>query len=390
MIPRTIAPILLRASRSFPVVTLLGPRQSGKTTLVRALFPDHVYINLENPETRRIAKEDPRGLLRNGEARIVVDEAQRDPDILSWIQVFSDEKNEPGRFVVTGSNQPLLGEAVAQSLAGRTSVHYLLPFSIEEISSVGSLPDRDELLFRGCLPRIYASDVNTIDLYDAYFATYVERDVRRLINVQDLGRFETFMRLLAGRVGQLVNLSSLSGDVGVSSTTLGGWLSALEASFVILRLRPYHTNLGKRLVKTPKLYFVEPGLLCRLLQIESPAQVARDPLLGGIYENLVVVEALKGARHRGLDPRIHYYRDKSGFEIDLVREVHRRPFIVEVKAGRTFDPEMIASLRRFRDAHGDVAGASLLYGGENLAPVDGIEIRNHRGTADLLFPGNTD
>jgi hypothetical protein len=244
---------------------------------------------------------------------------------------------------------------------------------------------RDEMLVQGFLPRLYDAGISPGYLYSSYFATYVERDVRRLINIKDLTKFETFIRLLAGRVGQLVNLSSLAGDVGVSSTTIGGWLSALEAAFVIVRLHPYHANLGKRLVKTPKLYFAEPGLLAWLLQIETPEQVSRDPLLGGIFENMVVIEVLKAAYNRGISPRISFYRDKSGLEIDLIREYNRRPFGMEIKAGSTYIPGMTRPLRRFRSLQKNTAGSALLYSGDEALTVDGIKIVPYAETASLLF-----
>ena len=385
MIPRKLSPVLQKAADQFPVVTLLGPRQSGKTTLVRALFPDHIYINLENPQTRTLYGEDPKSLLRDGKEKVIIDEAQREPEILSWVQVFVDRENDPGRFVLTGSNQPALGEAISQSLAGRTSIHHLLPLSLEELASENLLSCRDEMLVKGFLPRLYNAAMSPGDLYSSYFATYVERDVRRLINAKDITKFETFIRLLAGRTGQLVNLSSLAGDVGVSSATLGGWLSALEASFVVLRLHPYHTNLGKRLVKTPKLYFAEPGLLTWLLQIETPEQVSRDPLLGGVFENMVVIEAVKAAYNRGAPPQLSFYRDKSGLEIDLIREYQRRPLAIEIKAGSTYVPDMTRPLQRFRSLQMDLVGAALLYGGDEPAIVDGIKIVPYAETARLLF-----
>ncbi|MFP4432370.1 MAG: ATP-binding protein [Spirochaetota bacterium] len=385
MIARAIAPVILESAEHFPVVTILGPRQSGKTTLVRALFPKHLYLNLESPETRELAMEDPRSLLRDGEEELILDEVQRVPQLLSWVQVFSDRTNRPGRFVVTGSNQPLLSEAISQSLAGRTSLHRLLPLSMEELGREGLLDSRDNLLVKGFMPRLYDASLEPRELYSAYFATYVERDVRRLINVRDLTRFETFIRLLAGRVGQLVNLSALSSDVGVSSTTLGDWLSALEASFLVFRLTPYHVNLGKRLVKTPKLYFTEPGLLAWLLQVETPGQVARDPLLGGMYENLVVVEALKAAHNRGIEPRLSFYRDKSGLEVDMLREYQRRPFPVEIKAASTFTAEMLKSLERFAALGASPPGGAVIYSGPSQQPVRGIEIRNHVEVGELLF-----
>lgn len=386
MIRRRISSVIQRAAARFPVVTVLGPRQSGKTTLVQAVFPDHIYINLENPQTRTHFREDPRTLLQNGTEHMIIDEAQREPEILSWVQVFSDEQQAPGQFILTGSNQPALGEAISQSLAGRTSIHYLLPLSLEELAPEQLLATRDEMLFQGLLPRLYDSDIDPGEMYSSYFQTYVERDVRRLINVRDLTRFETFIRLLAGRVGQLVNLTSLAGEVGVTSTTLGGWLSALEASFVVFRLQPYFTNIGKRLVKTPKLYFTEPGLLSWLLQIESAHQVTRDPLLGGMFENLVVIEALKGAYNRGAPPNLSFYRDKTGFEVDLIREYQRRPLAIEIKAGTTFTSEMITPLRRFASEHGDIAGQALVYGGTERMTVAGIEVVPFFDVAGVLFP----
>ncbi len=385
MIPRRLEPVLKRSAGRFPVVTVLGPRQSGKTTLVRALFPHHAYLNLENPETRSLLGDDPKSLLRDGRETLIIDEAQRAPEVLSWVQVFVDRENRPGQFILTGSDQPALGEAISQSLAGRTSVHHLLPLSLDELASEGLLASRDEMLVKGCLPRLYDAGMSAADLYSAYFATYVERDVRRLVNVKDITKFETFLRLLAGRVGQLVNLSSLAGDVGASSTTLAGWLSALEASFVVVRLPPYHANLGKRLVKTPKLYFTEPGLLAWLLQIESAEQVSRDPLLGGVFENMVVVEAAKAAHNRGMAPQLSFYRDKSGLEIDLIREYRRRPLAMEIKAGTTWVSEFLTPVRRFRALHGNLAGAAVVYGGVERAIVDGIELVPYSETADLLF-----
>jgi predicted AAA+ superfamily ATPase len=342
-------------------------------------------VNLERPDTRALAAEDPRSLLRDGTENIILDEVQRLPELLSWVQVFADRENEPGQFVLTGSNQPLLGETIPQSLAGRTSVHRLLPLSTEELAAAEISVSRDDLLVNGFLPRLYDASLKPGELYSAYFATYVERDLRQLINVRDLSRFENFMRLLAGRVGQLINLSTLSNDVGVTSTTLGDWLSALEASFLVLRVTPYHENLGKRLVKTPKLYFTEPGLLAWLLQIETPAQAARDPLLGNIYENLVVVEAFKAAYNRGLEPRLRFYRDKSGLEVDLIREFQRRPFAIEIKAAATFSTEMLTHLERFRHLYGDPASAAVVYSGPRQPPVRGISVWNHADIADVLF-----
>lgn len=385
MISRKISRHLLKASEGFPVVTLLGPRQSGKTTLVRAVFPNHTYINLENPQTRAFFREDPRSLLQDGDKNLIIDEAQREPEILSWVQVFCDKHNTPGQYILTGSSQPSLSEAISQSLAGRTSIHYLLPLSLEELIEEGISLGRDEMLFKGFLPRLYDASLSPGELYSAYYATYVERDLRRLIQIKDLSKFDTFVRLLAGRVGQMVNLSSLAGDAGVSSTTLSAWLSALEASFIIFRLTPYHKNLGKRLVKTPKIYFTEPGLLSWLLQIESPAQVSRDPLLGGLFENMAIIETCKAAYNRGLEPRLSFYRDASGFEVDLIREHQRKPFAMEIKAGMTFSSEMTKSLHRFSTIIEDLAGSALIYGGDELRRVNDITVSPCSGISEVLF-----
>lgn len=265
---------LERAATRFPVATVLGPRQSGKTTLVRACFPDHEYVNLENPETRRIAGEDPRELLRGGTARVILDEVQRVPELLSWVQVFADREHAAGQFILTGRNQPLLGEALAQSLAGRTSIH---------------------------------------------------------------------------------------------------------------RLLPYHANLRKRLIRTPKLYFTEPGLLAWLLQIDTTSQVSRDPLLGGIYENMVVVEALKAAWNRGEEPRLSFYRDSSGLEIDLIREYQRRLFAIQIKAARTFTPETLRTFDQFRQIGADPAGSAVVYAGPSLDAVRGTPVVNHFETASVVM-----
>jgi len=364
MIPRVIQPALIERSKSYPVVTVLGPRQAGKTTLVRMAFPDFGYVNLENPAIRNFALSDPEGFLRSNPRPLILDEIQRSPELLSWIQVETDERGENGQFILTGSNQPDLSHAISQSLAGRTSIMQLLPLSIEELSANGTLPDRDTCLVKGFLPRVHQENQPVPQAYMDYLATYVERDLRRLINIKDLSRFETFLRLLAGRVGQLLNLSSLAEDTGVSSTTLGHWLSVLEASFIVFRLQPYYANLGKRLVKSPKLYFYEPGLVAALLQIESAEQAARDPLLGGIFENMIVVELVKALWNRGRRDPMSFYRDSNGTEVDIILERQRVPMAVEIKASQTFSPDFARNLLRFTELVPEAQGAQVIYGGD--------------------------
>ena len=279
MIPRAIEPPLRRLAAQFPVITITGPRQSGKTTLARNYFKEFDYVNLEEPETRAYAQEDPKGFLGDHPAPLIIDEVQRVPELLSYIQVCSDEAGRMGQYVLTGSHQPKLKAEVSQSLAGRTAILQLLPLSIAELSEAGISMDRDAYIHRGFLPKLHARPDADPELeYSNYFATYVERDVRQLIHLQHQHEFEVFVRLLAGRTGQLLNLSSLSDDVGISATTLNEWLNVLEASFIIFRLQPYFENFGKRLIKSPKIYFTEVGLASWLLGIKSsdiPAALAQ-------------------------------------------------------------------------------------------------------------------
>jgi len=302
MIDRDLAPVLLRAAGEYPVVTVTGPRQSGKTTLVRGLFPDHGYCNLEHPEVRSLAESDPKSFFELNPGRLIIDEVQRVPELLSWIQVRVDEAGSKGHYILTGSHQLSLHEAIAQSLAGRTALLRLLPFSFAELRAAGHLPGKGEALLRGFMPRVFDDDLEPSFAYRNYFQTYVERDVRQLIQLKDVTQFERFMRLLAGRVGQPVNYQSLGNDVGVSRTTITDWLSILEASFITFTLAPYYQNFGKRLIKTPKLYFYDSGLAAHLLGIENARQLETHPLRGALFETFVVAEVLKQYRHRGRRP----------------------------------------------------------------------------------------
>lgn len=365
MIKRQLADELVARARTYPVVTVLGPRQAGKTTLVRATFPGYDYVNLENPETRAFAESDPKSFLARHPDRLVIDEVQRVPGLLSWIQVLVDETPGNGRFILTGSNQPELGQAVSQSLAGRTSLLYLLPLSLEELAAHGASLDRDDCLVRGFLPRVRQENQEPGQAYLDYLSTYVERDMRRLVNVRDLSKFETFLRLLAGRVGQILNASSLSADVGLSATTIASWISILEASFIVFRVQPYHANIGKRLVKSPKLYFYEPGLVAALLQVETPDQASRDPLLGGMFENMVMVELRKALWNRGRRDTITYYRDSAGMEVDAIVERQRIPLAIEMKASRTFDADFPRNLRKFMALQPSTSSLHVVYGGSD-------------------------
>ena len=364
MIKRAMTKRVRELARSFPVVTIEGPRQSGKTTLAKMAFPKYAYANLEDTATRRLAETDPRGFFEKFPAPAIIDEIQRVPSLLSDLQVEIDRRGVCGLYVLAGSHQPRLKAGISQSLAGRTALVTLLPFSIAELREAGVELSRDEYLFRGFLPAIYDKKQRPFDAYEAYYRTYVERDVRQLVNVTHQGEFELFIRLLAGRVGQIVNLDGLSGEVGVSSTTLKEWMSVLEASFIIFRLQPYYNNFGKRFVKSPKVYFTDVGLAAHLLDLSSPEQVSRDPLLGGLFENLVVLEALKARYNAGLDGSIYYMRDKNGVEIDLVVERQRKLSFVEIKSAKTPHDDMAANIRTLRRSTGQGETAYVVYNGE--------------------------
>ena len=384
MIPRKIMRRVCELTRTFPVVTIEGPRQSGKTTLAKMAFPEYTYANLEDTATRRLAETDPRGFLAKFRAPAIIDEIQRVPSLLSDIQVEVDKKGGSGLYVLTGSHQPRLKAGVSQTLAGRTALVTLLPLSIEELNGVGIELSRDEYILRGFLPAIYDRGQNPVDAYEAYYRTYVERDVRQLVNITHQGEFELFLRLLAGRVGQVVNLEAMSGDVGVSSTTLKEWLSVLEASFVVFRVAPYYNNFGKRFVKSPKVYFTDVGLAAHLLDLSSAEQVSRDPLLGGLFENMVMAEALKARYNAGRDGRIYYMRDKVGCEIDLVVENQRRLTFIEIKSAQTPNDSMAANIRVLRKTTGAGEKAYVVYSGESWPLRDGDGFVNFRETATLV------
>lgn len=363
MIRRRIESKLRKLAATFPVVTIEGPRQSGKTTLVKMVFPKYAYANLEEYAVRHLAEHDPKGFLAQFPAPAIIDEIQRVPQLLSEIQAAVDLQHANGQYILTGSHQPKLKEGIAQSLAGRTAILTLYPLSIAELNEAGIRLDRDEYIYRGFLPAVYDREQNPSDAYEAYYRTYVERDVRQLVNLTHQGQFELFMRLLAGRVGQVVSMDGLSGEVGVSGTTLKEWMTVLEASFIIFRLQPYYNNFGKRFVKSPKVYFTDVGLATHLLQIESSQQVLRDPLCGGLFENMVVMEAMKARLNQGLSPALYYMRDKTGTEVDMVLESHRKLRLFEIKSARTPDDSMTDNIKRLMKLSKTIDKGAVLYAG---------------------------
>lgn len=374
MIRRDIEPEFRRLLGEYPIVTLLGPRQAGKTTLARQVLPDYAYVNLELPEIRQFAQQDPKAFLAQFPGRVILDEIQRVPELLSYLQVAVDAERQLGRFVLTGSHQLALREAIAQSLAGRTALLHLLPFSIAELrqNNLG-LATFADYIYQGFLPRIYDQQQRPTPAYSNYYQTYVERDVRLLINLKDAAQFEKFIKLLAGRVGQLMDYSSLAGDVGVSANTVRHWLSILEASFVIYKLPPYFENFGRRLIKSAKYYFTDTGLLCFLLGIESSAQVARDPLLGQLFENLVVMDFVKNIYNQGRLANLYFYRDSNGLEADLLFQQGRNLVPMEIKSSSTYKPELLKALMRVRDLSDTMINPCLIYAGEPLRFSNGVQ-----------------
>ena len=384
LIQRHIAAELAATAAEFPVVTISGPRQAGKTTLARTHFPDYAYANLESPDIRALALSDPHAFFTQFPAPLIIDEIQRVPELLSYIQVRVDEARQRGQFILTGSHQPRLRQAVAQSLAGRTALLSLLPLSIAELKEAGIEHTRDEFIHQGFLPGLYGEGIDPTRLYRSYFQTYVERDVREMINLRRLVDFEAFMRLLAGRIGQILNLSSLANDVGVSSTTLKEWLSVLEASYVVFRLTPYFENLGKRVVKSPKVYFTDVGLASYLLGIESPTVAGRDPLIGSLFENMVVLEALKARLNAGREPHLFFYRDQQGHEVDLLFQTERRLIPIEIKSAMTFHPGFVQGIERFQQLASSAARGYIIYAGDLTPQLTNADVLHFADTSTIF------
>ena len=370
LINRDIAPRLLEAARQLPAITLTGPRQSGKTTLCRALFPEHAYVSLEDPDERAFANEDPRGFLARYPQGAIVDEVQRLPELPSYLQGIIDNDPTPGRWILTGSQNLALLATVSQSLAGRTAVHALLPLTRGEITRFDRSPaDLDDTLFAGGYPRIFDRGLDPAEWLRSYVATYLERDVRTIANIGNLTAFQRFVELCAGRSGQLLNYSSLSSDCGVSQPTAKAWLSILETSYVTFRLPPFHANLRKRLVKMPKLFFYDTGLVCWLLGVREPEQLRTHPLRGAIFETWVVSEIVKQRTNRGLSGGLSFYRDSNGAEVDLIIQRPDGVMLIDAKSSVTASSSLLAGVRRVQRHFTKLPGAceiAVAYGGEEL------------------------
>jgi predicted AAA+ superfamily ATPase len=366
-IKRKIASRLEVLSAQFPAIGILGPRQSGKTTLAKTLFPKHKYINLEELDTRHFAEEDPRRFLKSleGESGVILDEIQRAPDLLSYIQVHIDEWQKPGFFILTGSENILLSQHISQTLAGRIALVTLLPLSIEELQDASCLPaEMEETLFRGFYPSLYAKTVDSKEWIQSYIQTYIERDVRHIKQIPDLSLFQKFLKLCAGRVGQLLDLTSIGNDCGITANTVRSWLSVLEATYVIFLLQPHHKNFSKRLIKSPKLYFYDTAIACHLLSISSPKDISTHYLRGGLFESMVLSDLLKQRFNAGLTSNLYFWRDKSGHEVDCLLDYGTKLIPIEIKSGETISSDFFTGLVKWNQLSGNNSSQSyVVYGG---------------------------
>jgi predicted AAA+ superfamily ATPase len=385
MINRTATSRLLELCQISKVIAITGPRQSGKTTLVKSVFPSKPYVNLENPDTRQFSIDDPRGFLEQYSEGAILDEAQRNPELFSYLQEIVDNNPEPGQFILTGSNNFLLNERISQSLAGRVAYINLLPFSMEEIYSLNKSYNENDYILQGFYPVLYDRNINSVDWIPEYIRTYIERDVRQIKNITDLLVFEKFMRLLAGRTGQELNYSSLSVEAGVDIKTIQSWIGILESSFIIYLLRPYHTNFNKTIVKRPKLYFYDTAIACSLLGITCTDHLINHPLRGSLFECLVMSELTKKlAPDR--DSRMYFWRDKTGREVDLIIEKAGKSLPVEIKAGKTVHGEFFRNLAYWMKLSGNTFGKVIYAGDINQQRSEGIEVLSWKELFGGLWP----
>lgn len=376
MIDRELKDEALRLAADFQVLILTGPRQSGKTTLCKMAFPTYRYVNLENPDTRELLVRDPISFLKENKEGMIVDEAQLYPDLFSYIQVLVDE-DKSLHFVLSGSNNFTLMERITQSLAGRAALLMLLPLSVTE---VGTSHATDELLYGGFYPGVWGDGKKPYDVYSNYYSTYIERDLRQLINIKDLDLFRQYVRLMASRVATEMNASHVSNEIGIDVKTVQNWLSILNTSYITFTLPPYYRNIGKRIVKAHKLYFYDVGLVCYLLGLENVAQVATHPLRGALFENMVVAEFYKRYFNRGRTPHLYFYRDSSQKEVDLIEEqTFDQLHIYEIKSAKRYNSQFAAGLDYFKKLYGEkVTNATVLYDGDESATFNGVLCQNWR------------
>jgi len=377
MITREIAKNLKEIAKQFRVVALTGPRQSGKTTLLKEIFKDYKYFNLESLDTQNIIGADKAGFVRSNK-KVIIDEIQKMPELMSMIQAVVDERNIKGDFIISGSENLLLSEKISQSLAGRASYSKLLPLSILELKKAKLIKSsfEEQILF-GFYPAIYSEKIDIEKYYDNYIQTYLERDLRNMQNIQNLNLFRKFIALLAGRIGQLVNYESLANDVGVSRNTIESWISILEASFLVFRLQPYYENFGKRNIKSAKVYFTDVGLACYLLTINSTEELEKHYLRGGLFENMCILEIYKHILNNGINANLFFYRDSSGKEVDLLIKSGLKMIPIEIKSSSSFSPEFLKGIEYWRAiSKKNSSEGVVIYAGESLKDIKGIRFLN--------------
>ena len=389
MIIRELADEIKKQAKLYPVIAVIGPRQSGKTTLVCDVCKGKEYVNLENPNTRRLVQDDPEAFLAKYPDGAIIDEVQRVPEILSYIQVIVDQSKKKGMFILTGSHQLLLQQEITQSLAGRVALLKLLPLSISEINKLEKNKERkfavDDFLYNGFYPRIYNDSLEPTKAYQNYLETYVEKDIRQLINLKDIIQFEKFIRLCAGRIGQVFISSNLAEEVGVSNHTINNWLSVLEASFIVFRLPPYYENFNKRIIKSPKLYFSDVGLACYLLDIESKKHLSSHPLKGQLFENMVILELIKTRLNCGSQPKFYFYRDVQQLEIDIVYKQAHQLVAVEIKSAQTYNSSLLRGINKIKKILGnDLAKSFLIYSGTIEQNVQETSLINYKNASSIL------
>lgn len=373
-IERDIRDSVKEAADQYPIVTLTGPRQSGKSTFLRHTFPEYKYVNLENPDIREFAQNDPRGFIASYPDKTIIDEIQRIPELLSYLQPYVDEIDSPGMYLLSGSQNLLLMKSIKQSMAGRTAVFHLLPFSRKELHNANKLPELiSTQIFNGFYPRLYDMNIRPTRYYADYVQTYVERDVKNIIRIVDMNKFNRFIKLCAARIGQLMNISSLANDADISVPTAESWLSVLETSFIVYKLKPYHVNYNKRIIKSPKLYFYDTGLACYLLGIKNIEELDLSYMKGALFENIVVNQFVKDSYNRGEDPAIYFWRDSQGVEVDLLVGEGQNMTAYEIKSGKTFHSTFFDGLETWGKLSGiPIEHRRVIYDGDtNLATSSG-------------------
>lgn len=371
-VPRHISAYLNQVLKQFPILSLTGPRQSGKTTLLKEIFPKYQYFNLERLDHRDLIGSDPMGFLKGTGPGVIFDEAQNMPELFSYIQVVSDERNTSGQYILSGSQSFLMNAHISQSLAGRAHISHLFPFDITEIPHAGL--NINETIWKGFYPRLHDVGIAPTDFYPSYLQTYIERDVRSLKAIENLSTFSRFLGLCAGRIGQVLNLSSLANDTGITVNTAKAWLSLLETSFVIFQLQPFHRNYSKRLIKSPKIYFYDTGLACSLLRITNPEMVKTHYLYGFLFENLIISEIVKKQHHSGKQASVYYWRESNGTEIDcIIEKGNDELMVLEIKGGETFNKDYLKNLKNF-PVRSTKVHKKLIYTGNHSSDISDVQL----------------